>query len=231
MFGSEVTAMRKQAFSYLARVGFQKIIGFLLYLIGAGFALTYAGIVYFVYLFLVTIIISWILFKANEKTLAERGKTNTNSPIWDKILLFAFWVLNYFVVYLLAGISESSEHLNFIYYLGIVLILFAAWLSTKATLENTFLESTARIQSDRNQKVCTTGPYRIVRHPAYSGLILNCIGLSLIFPYVSIWICMAITVVIIVIRTVLEDSMLKDGLDGYFEYTKQTKYRLIPFIW
>lgn len=62
--------MRKQAFSYFARVGFQKIMGFLLYLIGAGFALTYAGIVYFVYLFLATIIISWILFKANEKTVS-----------------------------------------------------------------------------------------------------------------------------------------------------------------
>ena len=42
---------------------------------------------------------------------------------------------------------------------------------------------------------------------------------------------MAITAVIIVIQTVLEDSVLKDGLDGYFEYTKQTRYRLIPFIW
>lgn len=65
----------------------------------------------------------------------------------------------------------------------------------------------------------------------YSGLILNCIGLSLIFPYDSVWIYMAITAVIIVIRTALEDSMLKNGLDGYFEYSKQTKYRLIPFIW
>ena len=223
--------MREQAFSYLARVGFQKIIGFLLYLAGAGFALTSAGIVYFVYLFLATIIISWILFKANEETLAERGKTDTDSPIWDKILLFAFWILNYFAVYLLAGISENSEHLNFAYCLGIVLTLFAAWFSTKATLENTFLESTARIQSDRNQKVCTTGPYRVVRHPAYSGLIVNSIGLSLIFPYVSVWICMAITAVIIIIRTVLEDSMLIAGLDGYSEYAAQTKYRLIPFIW
>lgn len=226
-----MAAMRKQAFSYLARVGFQKIIGFLLYLAGAGFVLISTGIVYFVYLFLATIIISWILFKANEETLAERRKTDTDSPIWDKILLFVFWILNYFIVYLLAGISENREHLNFAYFLGIALTLFAAGFSTKATMENTFLESTARIQNDRNQKVCMTGPYRIVRHPAYSGLILNCIGLSLIFPYVSVWICMAITVAIIVIRTALEDSMLKDGLDGYFEYTKQTKYRLIPFIW
>ena len=223
--------MKKQAYLYLARVGIQKMIGFLLYLIGARFALTYAGVAYFVYLFLATIIISLILFKTNKQTLSERGKTDTDSPIWDKILLFIFWILNYFVVYLLAGMSENSEHLNFAYYLGIALTLLAAWFSTKATLENTFLESTARIQRDRNQKVCTTGPYRIVRHPAYSGLILNCIGLCLIFPYVSVWICMTITVLIIIIRTALEDRMLKDGLDGYIEYSNQTKYRLIPFIW
>jgi protein-S-isoprenylcysteine O-methyltransferase Ste14 len=163
--------------------------------------------------------------------LAERGKTNTNSPTWDKILLPAFWILNYFVVYLLAGIAEGGEHLTLVFWLGIVLISLAAWISTKATLENTFLESTARIQSDRNQKVCTTGPYRIVRHPAYCGLIINCIGLSLIFPYYSVWTCMGATAVIIVIRTALEDRMLRKGLDGYLAYTKQTKYRLIPFIW
>lgn len=223
--------MKKRAFSYLVRVGIQKIIGFLLYLVGAGFKLTYAGVVYFGYLFFATIIISWILLKANEETLAERGKTDTDSPLWDKVLLFIFWILNYFVVYLLAGMFESSEHLNLAYYLGIVLTLLAAWFSTKATLENTFLESTARIQSDRNQKVCTTGPYRIVRHPVYSGLILNDIGLCLIFPYISVWICMAVTVLIIIIRTALEDRMLKNGLGGYLEYANQTKYRLIPFIW
>ena len=76
-----------------------------------------------------------------------------------------------------------------------------------------------------------TGPYRIVRHPAYSGLLLNCIGLCMIFPYLSVWVCMTITVVIVIIRTALEDKMLKEGLDGYLEYTNRTKYKLIPFIW
>ena len=42
---------------------------------------------------------------------------------------------------------------------------------------------------------------------------------------------MAITIVTIVVRTVLEDKMLKDGLDRYLEYTNKTKYKLIPFIW
>ena len=223
--------MEKRAFSYLARVGIQKVIGFLLYAIGAGFSITYAGLSYFSYLFITTLVIGWLLFRANEETVAERGKTDTNSPIWDKILLFFFWIINYFAVYLFAGIAEHSEHLDFLFYFGIALTFFAAWFSTKATLENTFLESTARIQHDRNQTVCTTGPYRIVRHPAYSGLIINCIGVSMIFPYIPVWVCVTLTIIIIIIRTALEDDMLKKGLPGYIAYTHKTKYRLVPFIW
>ncbi len=53
----------------------------------------------------------------------------------------------------------------------------------------------------------------------------------MIFPYVSVWVCMVVTVVVIIVRTALEDKMLIKGLNGYAEYTKQTKYRLVPFIW
>lgn len=151
--------------------------------------------------------------------------------MWDKVLLLLFWLLNYFVVYLLAGLAETGEHTDLLFFLGMALTFAAAWFSTKATLENTFLESTARIQSDRGQSVCTTGPYRIVRHPAYSGLLLNAIGISMIFPYVPVWICMAVTAVLIILRTALEDKMLKEGLEGYRDYTRKTKYRLLPFIW
>ncbi len=223
--------MKKQAFSYLVRVGVQKITGLFLYTMGAGFVLTRAALIYFVCLFVSTFLICLILYRADEETLAERGKIKTDTPTWDKILLPVFCILNYFVVYLLAGLAEDGEHLTPAFWLGMVLITFAAWISTKATLENTFMESSARIQSDRDQKVCTTGPYRIVRHPAYCGLFINCIGLSLIFPYGSVWICMGATAVLVVIRTALEDRMLRNGLDGYLEYTRQTRYRLIPFIW
>ena len=223
--------MTKQAFKYLAKLGIQKIIGFALYFIGTGFTVTYAGAIYFIYLFAATVILGVILFKANKETLAERNKINTDSPVWDKVLLFVFWILNYFVVYLLAGRGENGEHLNWMYFTGIGLTMLAAWISTRATLENTFLESTARIQSDRNQTVCTTGPYKMVRHPAYSALILNCVGVCMIFPYVGVWVCMAVTVIVIIVRTALEDKMLRIGLEGYTEYAKQTKYRLVPFIW
>ena len=84
-FDREVIAMRKQAISYIARVLVQKIIGFLLYMIGAGFTLTYAGSIYFIYLLVATIIISLVLFKSNEETLAQRGKTDSNVTGVEKV--------------------------------------------------------------------------------------------------------------------------------------------------
>lgn len=223
--------MKKRALCYLARVGIQKLVGFLLYGIGAGFALTGAGILYFAYLFLATLLIGWILFRANEETLAERGKITTDAPKWDKIILLLFWLLNYFAVYYFAGTGEGAEHINLLFCLGMALSLFSAWFSTKATLENTFLESTARIQRDRGQRVCTTGPYRVVRHPTYSAAILNCAGLCMIFPYAGVWGCMGICVILMILRTVLEDRMLQQNLDGYRDYAVKTRYRLIPFLW
>ena len=86
--------MNQLALLYLIRVEIQKVIGFLLYVLGTGFSITCTGALYFAYLFIATLVIGWILFKANAETLAERGKTNTNSPLWDKILLFIFWLLN-----------------------------------------------------------------------------------------------------------------------------------------
>ncbi|NLA43997.1 hypothetical protein GX865_07735 [Candidatus Saccharibacteria bacterium] len=68
--------MRKQAVSYIARVLVQKIIGLLLYMIGARFILTYAGSIYFIYHFIATIIISLVLFKSNEETLAQNCDCN-----------------------------------------------------------------------------------------------------------------------------------------------------------
>lgn len=223
--------MRKQAIGYLCRVGVQKVIGLLLYLAGAGFSLSLRGGLYFAVLILATLFIGGVLLRADEALLAARGKANTDSPLWDKILLPVFWLLNYFIVYWPAGRADTAASPDGAYWLGMALMLFAAWFSTKASLANRFLESTSRIQADRAQTVCTTGPYRIVRHPAYSGLLLNCIATCMLFPCGGVYLCMAVTAAVIVLRTALEDRMLRSGLHGYAEYAGQTRYRLIPFLW
>ena len=88
-----------------------------------------------------------------------------------------------------------------------------------------------RIQVDRNHKVASGGPYKFIRHPGYSGFILNTLGVALILGSVWALIPAFVTVILFIIRTKLEDQVLFNELDGYKEFSKKTRYRLIPGIW
>lgn len=112
-----------------------------------------------------------------------------------------------------------------------MIYLVSAVITVKAMLENTFLESTARLQPERNQTVIQSGPYSVVRHPTYSAVLLWCVAVRCIFPSAEVLIFALAISVVISIRTELEDEMLKKGLPGYKEYSEKVKYRLIPFVW
>lgn len=173
------------------------------------------------------------MFMINSKTLAERNKINTNSPKWDKILLGVFWLVEFFVIYFFAGYEANklTENVGFIYWIGIILNILSGVITLRSMIVNTFLESTARIQHDREQTVCEDGPYRVVRHPTYLSIMISIIEIYMIFPTPRVIVCTIIIAVIIIFRTYLEDKMLQNELKGYKEYTKKVKYRLIPFIW
>jgi len=93
---------------------------------------------------------------------------------------------------------------------------------------NPYAETTGRIQADPDQKVVTSGPYRIVRHPMYVGGILMYPAIALILG--SMW-ALALSVVIAILmvwRTVLEGRTLGRELPGYEEFAAFTRFRLIP---
>ena len=79
--------------------------------------------------------------------------------------------------------------------------------------------------------IITTGPYKILRHPMYSGFILIVIGLCLALGSLITLIFKVIRFVGLIIRTVLEAKMLQQELEGYKEYAQKTKKKLIPLIW
>jgi protein-S-isoprenylcysteine O-methyltransferase Ste14 len=107
--------------------------------------------------------------------------------------------------------------LKIIFWTGIILSIISGWIGLTAILTNTYLESTARIQKDRNQIVCQSGPYAVIRHPVYTGIIISCIAVSMVFQNAGVMICAGVISIIIIIRTYLEDTMLKNGLEGYKE--------------
>lgn len=223
--------MKKGAILYIVRLLAERFIGALLFYIAAGGFDMISGIFFALYI-IIAAVSGIIIYKSNPETLSERGKVKTDSPKWDKVLLLIFWILAYFVIYYAAGkTADFGDKIKFDFIVGIVLYMVSAVITVKAMLENTFLESTARIQTDRNQTVIQTGPYSVVRHPTYSSILIWCVAIVGIFPSAEVWIISHIIALIIIIRTKLEDDMLKEKLLGYKEYSEKVKYRLIPFVW
>ena len=88
-----------------------------------------------------------------------------------------------------------------------------------------------RIRTDRGQIVIKTGPHGYVRHPGYAGGILLSAATPLMLGSVWVSVLGIFGALLLVVRTVLEDRVLCEELEGYREYTEQVRYRLIPFIW
>jgi protein-S-isoprenylcysteine O-methyltransferase Ste14 len=99
-----------------------------------------------------------------------------------------------------------------------------------AMLSNRFFSPVVRIQTDRGHRLVDTGPYNVVRHPGYAGMILMApfSGLAL-----GSWIGVAIGLVysaLIVRRVFFEDDFLRRNLEGYDAYTQRVRYRLLPGV-
>jgi protein-S-isoprenylcysteine O-methyltransferase Ste14 len=115
--------------------------------------------------------------------------------------------------------------------LGGILLIPALFLIYRATVDNTYLSRVVRIQEDRKQQVITSGVYGFVRHPLYLGCVLMLIGAPLLLGSVAGLIISALGAITLVARIIGEEKMMVEELEGYREYQKKVKYRLIPFVW
>ena len=110
-----------------------------------------------------------------------------------------------------------------------VIFLAGYGMYAEVMRENAYLSRTVEVQE--GQKVIDTGLYGIVRHPMYLATLLMFLPMPLILQSFFGLIPFAIYPVAIVIRILNEEKVLEEGLEGYSEYKKRVKYRLIPFIW
>lgn len=110
-----------------------------------------------------------------------------------------------------------------------VIFLVGYGIYAEVMRENAYLSRTIEVQE--GQKVIDTGLYGIVRHPMYFATLLMFLPIPLILQ--SFWglIPMVFYPVVIIVRILNEEKVLSEGLEGYAEYKKRVKYRLIPFIW
>jgi protein-S-isoprenylcysteine O-methyltransferase Ste14 len=211
------------------------VIGLIILFLSAG---TLAWINAWIYVGLVIIyqiVSTVILARANPELLNERGTvikagTKTFDKVWVAIVpIFTFGSL--VIMGFDAVRYQWSVTPFWLTYVGLFMFVSVAPVALWAMAVNKFFEWTVRIQDDRQQYVCTSGPYGTIRHPGYIGLIVSLLA----YPFIlgSWWgfLPNGILSLIIIIRTALEDRTLQKELPGYKEYAQKVKYRLIPFIW
>lgn len=191
------------------------------------------------WLFLITNVISGVMnfwtIRNDEALMAERSNIGENAKGWDKRIL-GISSLVYLLNVVLAGLDSGRFHWSpvfpwSIYVLGLLLSLIGQAIFLTARNQNKYFSSVVRIQSDRGHTVCDTGLYKLVRHPGYLGMCIALCSVPMITG--SIWstITTAIAIVLLFVRTHLEDQSLSKELEGYTAYRQKTQYRLIPFIW
>lgn len=153
---------------------------------------------------------------------------------WDKIVIVTYFLFAIVVTPLIAGLDYRFDifPLPFnLVYIGLGLYVISDVFSIWPMLHNPFFEGTVRIQKDKGHKVIETGPYSIIRHPGYLGMLLGSLPIPFAFGSVLSFIPVIIMVLLVFIRTYYEDKTLMIELEGYKEYSQKVKYRLIPLIW
>jgi len=177
-----------------------------------------------------------LLVKAPD-LLNERADSmeKTDTAAWDKYLMPLTAIAGPLVVLVVAGLDKrfawSPSPSQGWVVAAIVVLILGCWLGMAATLANRFFSAVVRIQADRGHTVVDTGPYRVVRHPGYTGGIFAHLATPVLLGSLWAFIPTLIVCAAIVLRTVLEDRTLQHELDGYAAYALRVRFRLIPGVW
>jgi len=194
---------------------------------------TEAWIFVILYTVAVTAAVAWMK-KRSPGLFQERTKRKKDAKTWDKMFmaLYSFFLL---ILLILPGLDAVrfrwSEVPSIAKAIAFVGYLPGFWIVFWAMRENAFLSDVVRIQEDRGHTVCTTGPYKLVRHPMYVGVILIMVCLPFSLGSLYTLIPAAVIIVLFIVRTALEDKTLREELPGYEEYAQQVRYRLFPGLW
>jgi protein-S-isoprenylcysteine O-methyltransferase Ste14 len=175
-----------------------------------------------------------VVIPRHPELLAERTGPRKGAKAWDTAILGAYGIL-VLVKLVVAGLDQRNGWTEQFpvgaEIAGLVIAAAGYALTVWATGANAWFSQVVRIQTERGHAVATGGPYRIVRHPSYIGMILVELATSVMLGSWLALIPGGISGVLFVVRTALEDRTLQAELPGYAEYTRKTKYRLVPGVW
>ena len=179
----------------------------------------------------------YLVAQRHPDLLQERGRAGTapNAQKWDRVLAPLVSLGGSIALLVVAGLDHrygwSPEVPIWVVVVAFVAFVAAFAFSVWAMLANRFFSAVVRIQSDRGHTVVSEGPYRIVRHPGYAAAVVVYLAMPVALGALWALVPAALTIILTVVRTALEDRLLQAELPGYAEYARRTRWRLLPGVW
>ena len=180
--------------------------------------------------------VMWWLVRRDPGLFRERMRSpfQKDQAVWDKVFMGLIIVIWFGWLALMAldakrwGVSRVPAVVEGA---GAVLIALGFAVVWRVFRENSFAAPVIKIQPERGQRVISTGPYRIVRHPMYAGSALYLLGMPLLLGSWLGLLVLPLILGVLAVRIVLEEAVLREGLPGYAVYAARVRCRLIPGVW
>lgn len=188
------------------------------------------GWLFIALLFIPMLILGVVLFFKAPNLLAKRlgakEKENTQKGV---VALSGLLFIGGFVVAGLDCRFGWSHVPTWVVIAASVILLASYALYAEVMRENAYLSRTVEVQV--GQKVIDTGLYGIVRHPMYAVTVWLFLSIPVVLGSWWALLCFLPYIAVIAVRIVNEEKVLTEGLEGYADYKKRVKYRILPFIW
>ena len=205
------------------------IVGLLLFLPAGTFAYRQAWLLIGI-LFIPMFVAGLIMMKKSPDLLRKRLDAKEEQT--EQKTVIALSGLMFLASFVVAGLNFRFGWIvlpDWVSYVSAAVFLLAYALYAEVLRENVWLSRTVEVQE--NQKVIDTGLYGVVRHPMYMTTLLLFLSMPLILGSALSFVIMLAYIPIIAKRIRNEEQVLEGGLEGYPEYKKRVKYKVIPFVW
>ena len=205
------------------------IIGLLIFL-PAGTIKFFNGWLFISILFIPMFVAGIVLMIKNPELLRKRLNAKEEESEQKAVLVLS--AVMFISAFVLAGLNYRFNWLilpEWAVIVGTVIFLLAYIMYAEVLRENVYLSRTVEVQE--NQKVIDTGLYGIVRHPMYSSTLFLFLSMGIVLGSLFSFTVLLIYIPIIALRMKNEEKVLEEGLEGYTEYKKKVKHKVIPFIW
>ena len=205
------------------------IVGLLIF-IPAGTINYFNGLLFMGLLFIPMFIAGIVMMFKSPELLKKRLEAKEKQK--EQGLIIKLSGLMFLAGFILAGLDYRFNWIclpSWISFVSSIIFVFSYAMYAEVLRENSTLSRTIKVEE--NQKVVDTGLYGIIRHPQYSASIVLFLAMPLVLGSLVSFFVFLLYPILIISRLINEEKVLEKELEGYKEYKKKVRYRLIPFIW